>query len=216
MSGAAMRLRRYAAWAPRGARLVRHHLASRPQQLWLTFDDGPHPRHTVAILEALARHRLRATFFVIGSRAREFMPVVRQAAAAGHRIGNHSYSHPRLSELPAATVRDEILRTEELIAPYLGAQKLFRPPYGARNATVDAITAGLGYRTLLWSLDTLDWQAAFQPARWARRAARRVWLQEAPLLLMHDDRPGTAATMEGFLAHLVDSARLRVMPPETL
>ena len=216
MSAPLADLRSKAAFAPNVARLPLRYLAGRMQDLWLTFDDGPHPRYTEMVLNVLEARRLRATFFVIGERARTCLSLVRRAHAAGHRIGNHTFTHPDVTRLSAAAVREEIERTEEVIGPYLGAQKLFRPPRGAQNATVNAVAAALGYRTVLWNVDTRDWNKAYQPMRWARRAIWRVRLWQGPVLLLHDDRADTAANLGAFLNSLARMRCIRIMPPDTL
>ena len=114
--------------------------------VWLTFDDGPHPTNTKKVLATLANHGIKATFFVLGQNSKSHLALVQDAFNAGHRIGNHSYSHPNLATLSAANVRSEITRTEAIIKAYLGAKKIFRPPYGAHNATVDGVVASLNYR----------------------------------------------------------------------
>ena len=86
------------------------------KRVWLTFDDGPHPANTDKVLATLAQHGIKATFFVVGENVKARKPVVQRVFDAGHRIGNHSYSHPNLTTLTDAQIRDQIVKTEALIS----------------------------------------------------------------------------------------------------
>ncbi|MEO6608250.1 MAG: polysaccharide deacetylase family protein, partial [Aestuariivirga sp.] len=137
------------------------------KNVWLTFDDGPQPQNTELILETLEQHKLKATFFFIGKYVEQYPDIVLRVAEAGHRIGNHTHSHPHLSKLSADAVKAEIEKAERLIAPYQGpGSKLFRPPFGDRNRTVDSIVRKLGYRLVMWTVDTKDWRSENQPRGW--------------------------------------------------
>src|SRR5580692_11309137 len=104
----------YAALAP-GSRFFGDALTAppRPGELALTFDDGPNPEWTPRLLDILAAHEVRATFFVVGQYAHTEPALVRRIAAAGHLIGNHSWTHPNLALTPAAKVHDELKRTSQ-------------------------------------------------------------------------------------------------------
>lgn len=124
----------------------------------LTFDDGPNDAATPQLLEVLARHGVRATFFAVGDFARAKPELVRQVAAAGHVVGNHTMSHPRLSTEPAARVRRELAECNAVLEEITGAAvKFFRPPYGARRPYVLCAARNLGLTPVLWNVTGYDW-----------------------------------------------------------
>src|SRR5581483_9760886 len=118
----------------------------------LTFDDGPHPELTPQLLEILERQQVPATFFVVGTCAQRWPEVVRRAFSAGHEIGNHSWSHPFLTECSAARVTQEIERTDALLHDLTGERpNTVRPPYGAVNGEIRQIA--LPRPMMLWDVD---------------------------------------------------------------
>jgi hypothetical protein len=123
-----------------------------PFSFTLTFDDCGTPNQIQAILTALADRGLHAIFFPTGACRDTYPWLLPALQAAGHRICNHTYSHPDLTKLSDAAVRSEIQRG-------IGGCELFRPPYGAldKGGRIVAIAASLGYRTQLWDVDTRDW-----------------------------------------------------------
>ncbi|MEU7040815.1 polysaccharide deacetylase family protein [Streptomyces varsoviensis] len=126
--------------------------------LALTFDDGPSPLYTPRVLAVLARHGVRATFFMLGANVAKYPETVRQVAAAGHAIGNHSWSHPDLGALRPAQVRDQIRRTQNVIGRTAGRKPvLFRAPGGHFARAAMAECAALGLRPISWSVDPEDW-----------------------------------------------------------
>jgi peptidoglycan/xylan/chitin deacetylase (PgdA/CDA1 family) len=144
-----------------GSRLFGRALTAqaRPGELALTFDDGPNPAWTPALLDLLAEHQVRATFFMLGGHAKAEPELVRRIAAAGHSVGNHSWSHPNLARTAAARVREELHRTQETLAEILGAPvRYFRPPFGARRPAVFRIARELGLEPVLWNAMTSDWR----------------------------------------------------------
>ena len=149
----------YAAMWP-GSRIFGKALIApkRPDELALTFDDGPNATWTPRLLEILARHDVRATFFLLGSRAEGKPELVRRIAAAGHVIGNHSWSHPNLARTSASRVREELERTNETLEQITGMPvNFFRPPFGARRPAVLRIARELGLTPVLWNAMTSDW-----------------------------------------------------------
>jgi peptidoglycan/xylan/chitin deacetylase (PgdA/CDA1 family) len=125
----------------------------------LTFDDGPNDRATPQLLEVLALHDVRATFFNMGNFARERPEIVRQVVASGHIVGNHTMSHPRLSTQSAARVRQEIADCNAVLEEITGeAVKFFRPPYGARRPVVMRAARELGLTPVLWNVFGYDWK----------------------------------------------------------
>jgi peptidoglycan/xylan/chitin deacetylase (PgdA/CDA1 family) len=131
-----------------------------PGQFALTFDDGPNPAATPRLLEVLARHKVRATFFLIGDFVLREPGLAREIAAAGHAIGNHTMTHPFLPRRSAARIFEEVTRCNEALEQTLGQKvDLFRPPHGGRSPAVFRATKALGLEVVQWNLIVGDWSA---------------------------------------------------------
>ncbi len=129
-----------------------------PRQLALTYDDGPNPAVTPYLLDLLARHEARATFFLIGSFVRQQPALARQVAAAGHIIGNHTVTHPKLAWQSSERIRQELRDASHLIEDAVRAPvHYFRPPHGSRRPYVIRAATELGLRTVLWNVTAADW-----------------------------------------------------------
>lgn len=201
-ASAAAGLAAAAAWAVRGrsstvfAPSVWRGPATRPA-LALTFDDGP-SESTPAILELLARYGARATFFQIGANADRLPAVARAVAAAGHEIGNHTYSHPRLWLRSARFIEDEVTRAQQSLSELAGAPpRLFRAPYGVRWPGLGAVQARHGLQGVMWSVIARDWSAG--PEAVASRLQQGA--RPGAILCLHDGReltpqPDIDATLE--------------------
>jgi peptidoglycan/xylan/chitin deacetylase (PgdA/CDA1 family) len=162
----------------------------RPGELALTFDDGPNPAWTPKLLDTLAAHDTRATFFLVGRYAEAEPELVRRIHAAGHLIGNHSWSHPNLALTAAARVEEELMRTRDTLQQITGAPvRWFRPPFGARRPVVLKIARSLGMAPVLWNAITNDWNEPSANRITARIAAkidgnqRQGW---ATNIVLHD------------------------------
>jgi peptidoglycan-N-acetylglucosamine deacetylase len=186
------------------------------KSVWLTFDDGPHPSHTDTVLKTLDRYKIKATFFVLGRNAKAHSRLVRAAFQAGHRIGNHSYTHRDMSRLREPDIRNELRRTEDVIGAFLGQEKLFRPPYGAHNAMVDRVAAEFGYRLILWNVDTLDWNPRYQPDRWVQHGIDQIRVREVSRLLAHDIHRTTAENVDLLVHRIRALGNVVFRPPATL
>jgi peptidoglycan/xylan/chitin deacetylase (PgdA/CDA1 family) len=122
------------------------------REVALTFDDGPDPAWTPQVLELLARHRARATFFVVGERVERHPELVRRTVAEGHEVGNHSWSHARLDRCGRSRVAAELRRAGDVIERVTGERTtLFRPPWGLIDPVGLLAAAEGGYRVVLWS-----------------------------------------------------------------
>ncbi|MFD0588198.1 polysaccharide deacetylase family protein [Paenibacillus sp. GCM10027627] len=162
----------------------------------LTFDDGPTSLNTPKILDVLKAYNAKATFFVLGEFVEYFPQITLRIAEEGHEIGNHTFSHPELSELTAEQLKKEILDTEaaiELITK--NRSRLFRPTYGVfRNCLLDQVE-NLGYKVVLWSRDMLikDWE---QPG--AETLIERVVsnIKSGSNILLHDGGGEREQTIE--------------------
>jgi peptidoglycan-N-acetylglucosamine deacetylase len=130
----------------------------RPEELALTFDDGPNPAWTPRLLDVLAEHNVHATFFMIGKFAKAERELAQRVADAGHLLGNHTWTHPDLSRAPDSKVLDELARTNDLLAEITGRPvRYFRPPYGARRPYVLKLARQLALVPVMWNAMTKDW-----------------------------------------------------------
>jgi peptidoglycan/xylan/chitin deacetylase (PgdA/CDA1 family) len=144
----------------------------------LTFDDGPSP-WTPGILAVLRRHRIRATFCMLGDEARRYPAYAREVVLDGHQLCNHSRDHANLAGLPAPQARREVVAAERQIRDAAGvAPQLFRFPYGSTSRTARRVVQGYGLRALSWDVDPKDWTrppARRSPAGWSGRCDRGRW-----------------------------------------
>jgi peptidoglycan-N-acetylglucosamine deacetylase len=183
----------------------------------LTFDDGPGPV-TGRVLDVLAARGARATFFVIGDEIPRFPAVFDRIVAEGHDVANHTASHPNLVTLlgagrPAgvAAVRAEIAGAQQaVVAAGAPAPTLFRPPYGATNATINGVAEEFGLRTVIWNADVLQDYSAPVPGG-ARTVCREIVreAQAGGVVLLHDWNVNTANA----LGCIIDGVRAKGLEP---
>ena len=186
---------------------------ARPGEIALTFDDGPNPAWTPQLLDILARHRVRATFFLLGGFAEQQPVLTRYIADAGHLIGNHSWSHPNLSLTAAHRVREELTRTQQTLEQITGKRvRYFRPPYGARRPLVLREARALDMTPVLWNAMTSDWELR-SPDEIAGRLIGKVAAQQrrgrAANIVLHDgshhglnaDRAPSVSAADKLLTH---------------
>lgn len=157
------------------------HVATREKAVALTFDDGPHPVYTPRILDLLAEHGAKATFFVVGLAAREHPDIVRRMVDEGHAVGNHSWSHPSLPLLSRRARELQLDWTEEVLPDQ--PVKLFRAPWGHQDLHIRRLAGRRGYRVVTWNVMAEDW--ADDPAE---TLVERVEAKLAPgaVVLFHD------------------------------
>lgn len=167
----------------------------------LTFDDGPHGVLTPRILDILDRYGARCTFFVLGKNVSLYPHVVRRASLSGHEIGNHSWSHPKLTRLSHNQVFSELSRTNEAIRRATGkTPALMRPPYGAINAPLlHSIYANFGTSAVMWDVDTNDWRKPGVQTV-INRAVNGA--KSGSVILVHDIHASTADAVEGIVRGL--------------
>ncbi|WP_394214845.1 polysaccharide deacetylase family protein [Brachybacterium vulturis] len=167
--------------------------------LALTFDDGPSPETTPRLLDILAEHQVRATFFVLGSQARAFPEILARQIAEGHEVANHSWSHPDLTSLSEDALREEVVRTNEAIEEVTGSSPtLLRPPYGATGPTVARVAADLEMVQAMWDVDTRDWEH-HDPARTLAAVGDA---SAGSMILMHDIHATTVDAVEDVIMAL--------------
>ena len=129
------------------------------KRIALSFDDGPHPVFTPKLLSLLEKYGIKATFFMIGINVSRYPEVAKRVFMDGHEIGNHTYSHPHMKQLSIRALLDEVRKTETALAEIgIPQPKLFRPPEGFRSGEQVQALKNEGYQTIIWSLDTRDWE----------------------------------------------------------
>lgn len=167
----------------------------------LTFDDGPHAELTPKALDILKRHGARGTFFVLGQNAARARSIVRRAAAEGHEVGVHTWSHIKMNSSARAKVDREISRTQNLIAEITGTvPRVMRPPYGATNkALVNHMYNQYGMASILWDVDTVDWR---KPGVGKVIATAVNKARPGSIILVHDIHATTLSALEGIVTGL--------------
>ena len=151
----------------------------------LTFDDGPHPVGTPAVLEALAARAAKATFFLVGEQVERYPSLAADIAAAGHGIALHGYRHRLLLRIPPRALVDDLHRAHALITEATGrAPTVYRPPYGVFSPAGLRIARRQGWEPMLWSRWGTDWRKFISPRTIAQRVTRGVI--GGDVLLLHD------------------------------
>ncbi len=165
--------------------------------IYLTFDDGPWVPYTQQILDVLKKNDATATFFVVGEMVAQHKDLIARIHEAGHAIGNHTWDHANLTTLSDAAIRDELRRTAKVVGPVMGA--CMRPPYGATNDRVKAVTTDEGYKSILWDFWAEDWN---QPPIPQFLESLETATEDGSVILLHDgggDRPNTVEAMRQML-----------------
>lgn len=185
-----------------------------PKSVYLTFDDGPHPRYTARILDILKTYGIKAGFYEVGENlgkvnAQGEVTLYPGAAIAqrilqeGHHIANHSYSHPFLPKLSQERQQSEMESTNALLTKILGSEPFFfRPPYGAENSSVVTEAEKLHLKSVLWNIDSLDWSDPI-PESIAQRVFNQVNAEKRGIILFHDIHGQSVKALPIVLAELV-------------
>jgi peptidoglycan/xylan/chitin deacetylase (PgdA/CDA1 family) len=154
------------------------------KQLALTYDDGPNDPYTLRLLEVLAKHEVKATFFLIGRYVQQRPDLVIEIAKAGHVIGNHTFSHPVLTFKSTSEVRGELLHCQSILHDVIGKHSnLFRPPFGGRRPAVLSIARELGLEPVMWNVTGFDWTAP-PSAMIEKKVSRQI--RGGDVILLHD------------------------------
>jgi peptidoglycan-N-acetylglucosamine deacetylase len=133
---------------------------SESKQIALTFDDGPNDPHTLRLLDVLARHNVRATFFMIGRYVSQRPDIAAEVAKRGHIVGNHTFTHPLLTVQSMPRIREEIMQCSAALTNVVGEHSnLFRPPWGGRRPGVFCLARKLGLEPIMWNVTGYDWNA---------------------------------------------------------
>jgi peptidoglycan/xylan/chitin deacetylase (PgdA/CDA1 family) len=179
---------------------VPRRLPSGTRGVALTFDDGPHPDGTPALLDVLGEGGARATFFLVGEQARRWPRLVERIAAEGHQVALHGYRHRNLLRVPPrALARDLDLGARVLEETSGQRPTLYRPPYGIFSPAALALVRRRGMQPLLWSRWGHDWRRFVTSERIAREVTRE--LADGDVLLLHDaDHYNAAGSWRNTLA----------------
>ena len=164
----------YQSMAPTGQWYGRTFTGLKPgtRQLALTYDDGPNDPHTFRLVEVLAKHNVKATFFLIGHYVKQRPDIARELVRAGHVVGNHTFSHPNLIFTSGPRTRMQLRDCEQALTDAVGKHsRLFRPPFGGRRPGTLRIARALGLEPVMWNVTGWDWQG--KPAEHVERKVRQ-------------------------------------------
>jgi len=158
----------------------------------LTFDDGPDSSVTPRVLDILKRNDIKANFFFVGTQINYFPNIVKRAYDEGHLILNHSWNHPYFTKIDIKRIKEEIILTENKIKDIIGKRPaLVRPPYGATDEKVLTAISGTNNKTVIWSIDSMDW-------------VQNVDKQTIIKNVLNNVRPGDIILMHSSMGHKID------------
>jgi len=192
------------------------------KKLALTYDDGPNETFTLQLMDVLAKHDVKATFFSIGRYAEQKPEIVRELVKAGHVVGNHTHTHPQLIFQTETQVRIQLSACQHVLTDILGQPvQLFRPPYGARRPAVLKIARELGLEPIMWSVTCYDWKPT-TAERIEQNAIRQI--RGGDVILLHDgghvkmgaDRSQTAAATDRLITRYKNEGYEFVTIPQML
>ena len=178
------------------------------KQIALTFDAGANAECFEDLIAALENARVHSTFFITGNFAQRHEPCAKAITRHGHELGNHTWSHPDLTKQSDEVVREEIVRGEMFLTEISGQspRPRFRAPFGERNDRVLRIAANLGYRSIYWTLDSLD---SVEPRKAPEFLIDRITGKndaelDGAIILMHVGEKATADALSAIIANLQD------------
>jgi peptidoglycan/xylan/chitin deacetylase (PgdA/CDA1 family) len=192
------------------------------KQIALTYDDGPNDPHTLKLLDVLAKHNVRATFFMIGRYVRQRPDIARAVAQAGHVIGNHTLTHPLLIFKSEAQTRAQLVDCHQALQDAIGQHSnLFRPPWGGRRPATLRIARELELQTVMWNVTGYDWDAP--PAAVIEKKVARQ-MRGGDVILLHDgghralgaDRAQTVMATDNLIRRYKDEGYEFVPVPEMM
>ncbi|MCX6375351.1 MAG: polysaccharide deacetylase family protein [Armatimonadetes bacterium] len=175
------------------------------RKIALTFDAGADSAPASEILDTLAKYKLHATFFLTGKWVEKNPELTRRIAAEGHEIGNHTYSHRRLTEMSPEEMADEVEKTDQLVVKLTGrsTKPLLRVPMGSRDDQVLETLRNLGYRSIYWDIDS--WDAVGRKHMTSAGIEERVlgMMRNGSIVLMHCGSKPTADALDSMLQKLI-------------
>ena len=192
------------------------------KRLALTYDDGPNDPHTLRLLKVLAKHNVKATFFLIGRYVQQRPDIVREIVNAGHIIGNHTFSHPNLIFASASQTRKQLQECQQAMTQAIGKHSpLFRPPFGGRRPGTLGIARSLGLVPVMWNVSGEDWKS-YSADEIKQRIRRQI--RGGDVILMHDgshtgmgaDRSRTIIATDGLIAETKSEGFEFVTIPEMM
>ncbi len=170
--------------------------------IYLTFDAGYENGATPAILDALKKHNVKATFFLVGNYIKTEPDLVKRMIAEGHNVGNHTASHPDMSKISTMeTFQSEIVSLENMYKELTGQemQKLYRPPQGKFSIENLKMAKELGYKTFFWSLAYVDWIEGNQPTKEFAFSKLLPRIHNGAIVLLHSTSATNAAILDELL-----------------
>ena len=223
-AGAAVASAGYQSMAPTGQWFGRafHGLPRGSKQIALTFDDGPNDPYTLNLLEVLAKHNVRATFFLIGRYVRLRPDIVREIAKQGHVIGNHTLTHPLMIFQSTWNARKEMVDCRQAITDAVGEHSnLFRPPWGARRPAGFRIARRLGLEPIMWNVTGYDWNPPTAEYIYEKVSPK---IRGGDVVLLHDgghqafgtDRSKTVEAVDRLITRCKGQAREFATIPEMI
>ena len=223
-AGAALASAGYQSLAPTGQWFGRAFCRGKrgSKQIALTFDDGPNDPDTLKLLEVLSKHKVLATFFLIGRYVRQRPDIVGELARQGHVIGNHTFTHPLLTFQSTAIVQRELSQCREAIHDAIGKHSnLFRPPWGGRRPAVFRFARQMGLEPVMWNITGYDWKAT-SPEFIEKKVGPKI--RGGDVILLHDgghacfgtDRSATVAAVDRLLTRYKGEGYEFVAIPEMM
>ncbi len=176
-----------------------------PGGVYITYDDGPDPQNTPALLEVLRKYDASATFFMVGCNMEEHPEIVRAVIAAGHRIGFHSYEHQSAKRTTLAHFRRDLSRARSLAEQFDYPLTLYRPPFGDLSPLSLVTLLVSGWKVVMWSRDCGD---SHENLEQVKRNVSADSIEDGDILLFHDDYPEAVELLEAAL-HGFATAGLR-------
>lgn len=158
--------------------------------VYLTFDDGPIPEVTPALLDLLQRKQVKATFFMVADNAVKYPDIYQRVLREGHHVGNHTYNHLKGSQLSTALYMDNVAKADAV----LQGTRLFRPPYGKMKPSQRKLLLAKGYRIFLWDVLTHDYNKNYSVARMTRIVMR--YTRPGSIINFHDSVKSAERTIE--------------------
>lgn len=173
------------------------------KEVAISFDATWGTELTDEILEILRSYGIKTTFFLAGYWVDKHPDYVVKIATAGHEIGNHSYSHPHMNSLNEQGIVYELQKNEDLIRDLTGQRTtLFRPPFGEYNNQVITVASSLGYHTVQWSVDSLDWKDLTSDQIYDRVMKQ---IKPGSIVLFHNAAPGTPGAIRRLIPNLLEA-----------
>lgn len=170
----------------------------------ITFDCAWGADDIPQILETLKSRNVKASFFIVGQWAKKFPDTVKMISSEGHDIANHSYSHLRMGALDQGRISDEIQQCHNTLSQLSEAKiDLFRPPYGDYSNNVVLAARKLGYYTIQWNVDSLDWKPGISAGEILDRVSSKI--NPGSIILFHNDTPNTAKILPQIIDTLKNS-----------